>query len=169
MSEISNTPFKIKLEGPEGDHSHLIGELLEEVKPRKMIHQLILYAYSMGYENPSDGISFPIRWWAQLAFQDFNMKHPVGVMHDALYREGPLNPFVPKSLHGDETAVRRWMDARFGEGLWDFGNWGRAFTWEWGLRLFGYEAYHQYREREARGDYRHILNKAIIPIQGNAT
>ena len=143
------------------DHSAEVFMLLDDMDVRDSIKQLVHYAYDQGYEHSSDGISYPIRCIAQLNFQDFHMKHPIGVMHDCLYREGRLNPFM--LFEGDETAQRRWCDQRFGEGLWDCGNWFRANTWEWGLRMFGYPAWHQYRERELNGDYRHILNPAIVP------
>ena len=158
--------------GWNSDHSIEVFLLLDDMDVRPLIKQIVHYAYDNGYEHISDGISFPIKCIAQLGFQDFNMKHPVGVMHDCLYREGKLNPFMLFDSHGDETAQRRWCDQRFGEGLWDCGNWFRANTWEWGLRMFGYPAWHQYRERERNGDYRHILNPAIIPpheMRGNAT
>ncbi len=158
---------KTHMAGWNSAHTAIVYMLLDEIRPRKLIRELIHYAYDHGYEHTSDGISFPVRWWAQLGFQQFQMKHPVGVMHDCLYREGPRNPY--QRSYGDDIIARRWADRCFGFGLWDFGNWFRANTWEWGLRLFGYQAYQGYREREKNGDYRHIMNLAIIPQKRNAT
>jgi hypothetical protein len=154
------------------NHSKEVFMLMDDIGVRPIIKRLVHYAYDCGYEHVSDGISFPIRCIAQLGFQDFNMKHPIGVMHDCLYREGKLSPWMLFDSRGDETAQRRWCDQRFGEGLWDCGNWFRANTWEWGLRMFGGFAWDHYRNLEAQGVWSHILNPAIIPphaIKKNAT
>lgn len=150
------------------DHRAEVFLLMDDLGVRREINDMVHYAYDYGYEHPSDGISFPLRWYAQLGFQQFNMKHPIGVMHDCLTREGFWFPFVPKELK-DETAVRVWGNNEFGRGLWDCGNWFRSYSWALGLDMFGYPAWHKYREMEVRGDFSHIMNKAIIPAKGNAT
>jgi hypothetical protein len=160
---------KIHQRGWNDDHAHLIGEILDEIQPRPQIRLYIAYTYTYGYELVSDGRSDPFSWMAQLEFQGMKIKHPVAVMHDMFYREGPLSPWVPKNLDGEETAVRRWMDQQYFDGLQDFGHWGRCYSDYYILRMFGYPAYSHYRSRELYGDYSHILNKSIISEKGNAT
>lgn len=170
--------------GWNSDHSAEVFMLLDDMDVRQSMKDTVHYAYDYGYEHVSDGNSFPIRRIAQLGFQQFNMKHPAGVDHDAKYREGPRHPFVVKAVKDGEIillpsteitdpcndqVIRHWCDIRFGEGLQDCGNWFRSRTWKWGLFLFGNIAYQKYRARETRGDYGHILNKSIIPIKENAT
>jgi hypothetical protein len=150
------------------DHRIEVFLLLDDMGVRPLIHDLVHYAYENGYEHPSDGISFPLRWYAQLGFQCFRMKHPIGVMHDMLTREGIRCPFVISAAKNgfiqldDETSVRMWGNGRFSDGLWDCGNWFRAYSWKFGLDMFGYSAWHKYREMEARGDWSHICNPAIL-------
>jgi hypothetical protein len=159
---------EIHARGWNDDHRVEVFLLIDDMDVRPAIHNLIHYAYENGYEHPSDGISFPLRWYAQLGFQQFRMKHPVGVMHDMLTREGMACPFVKIAAQNgfidatDETEVRRWGNAKFSEGLWDCGNWFRAYSWKFGLDMFGYPAWNKYRTMEARGDFSHVCNPAIL-------
>ncbi|MDD5677480.1 MAG: hypothetical protein PHW60_05735 [Kiritimatiellae bacterium] len=112
------------------DHAHLIGELLDEVKLRKIVRKVIEAAYAAGYEKHSDGITL----MPQLEFVSFRMKHPAGVGHDWLYYMGCANPFLPDGVKGD-WAARLWADNWFRDALIDFGHPIRARIWWLGLRL----------------------------------
>ncbi|MCX6995701.1 MAG: hypothetical protein NTV49_01115, partial [Kiritimatiellaeota bacterium] len=101
----------IKLKAYEGDHAHLIGELLDEVKPRKNVREVIEAAYASGYEKHSDGITL----MPQLGFGEFKMKHPVGVGHDFLLYLGMANPFLLKIINTEHT-VLLWDDNWFHDG-----------------------------------------------------
>jgi len=101
----------IKQKACDGDHAHLIGELLAEVKPRKIVRLVITAAYAAGYEKHSDGITL----MPELEFASFRMKHPAGVGHDWLYYMGLSNPFLParRSLLGEDGTARRLVHRSF--------------------------------------------------------
>jgi hypothetical protein len=123
------------------DHWHIIGELLDEVKPRKIVRRVIEMAYAEGYEKQSDGISL----MPELAFASFKMKHPVGVGHDWLYFMGQQNPFLPRIIN-TEWKARLWADNWFHDGLEDFGHPYRANVWWFGLRVGGWRAWQLHRD-----------------------
>ena len=75
----------------DGNHAYLIGKILDQVKPRKIVRKVIEAAYAAGYEKHSDGITL----MSELAFASLKMKHPAGVGHDWLYYMGLSNPFLP--------------------------------------------------------------------------
>jgi len=124
------------------DHSHLIGEILAEVKPRKIVVQVIAAAYADGYEKKSDGITL----MPELEFSSFKMKHPAGVAHDWLYFMGMSNPFLPKNIKTEREA-RLWCDNWFSDALKDFSHPIRARVWWFGLRVGGWRAWKIHRDR----------------------
>ena len=132
--------MKAELKTYEGDHALLIGQLLDKVKPRKIVRDVIEAAYAAGYEAQSDGITL----MHELAFASFNMKHPAGVGHDWLYYMGLDNPFLPATQRND-TAARRWADAWFRSALIDFGHPIRARIWWLALRLGAWRAWNKHR------------------------
>ena len=141
----------------DGDHAHLIGEILDEVKPRKIVRLVITAAYAAGYERHSDGITL----MPELAFASLKMKHPAGVGHDWLYYMGLSNPFLParRSLVGEDGPsiinrrlpvnsdwqARLWADNWFSDALKDFGHPIRARIWWLGLRLGAWRAWNKHR------------------------
>ena len=141
---------KLKICDP--DHTHLIGELLDEVKPRKIVRKVITAAYAAGYERLSDGITL----MPQLAFASLKMKHPAGVGHDWLYYMGLSNPFLPawRSLVGEdgpsivnsEWQARLWCDNWFSDALKDFGHPIRARIWWFGLRIGAWRGWQMHRD-----------------------
>jgi len=152
------------------DHTKaLVREYLHIVRPRHIVWRAIAYAYENGYERVSDGISFPLRFIAQLEFSGLKMKHPLGVAHDCLYRMGAQHPLVQPLLLNyiargkpiEDSKFRAIDDDWFGKGLHDFGHWFRAYSWEWGLRLGGWKAFGDYRRKERKGDFRHILPERV--------
>lgn len=124
------------------DHAHLIGELLAEVKPRKIVRKVIEAAYAAGYEKHSDGITL----MPELAFASLKMKHPAGVGHDWLYCIGMQNPFLPIAC-GTEYLARRWADDWFRDALIDFGHPIRARLWWLALRLAGWRSWQGHRAK----------------------
>ncbi|MDD5679214.1 MAG: hypothetical protein PHW60_14675 [Kiritimatiellae bacterium] len=78
------------------------GELLDEVKPRKIVRKVIEAAYTAGYECHSDGITL----MPELADASLKMKHPAGVGHDWLYYMGLSNPFLPSWVKGARIRIR---------------------------------------------------------------
>jgi len=124
-----------------GDHAHLIAEILKEVKPRKIVTQVIAAAYDSGYEKHSDGITL----MPELAFASLKMKHPAGVGHDWLYYMGCANPFLPKIINSDYQA-RSWADAWFRDALIDFGHPWRARIWWMGLRVGAWYGWRCHRQ-----------------------
>jgi hypothetical protein len=136
--------------------------MLDVVKPALDVRRPIEYAYEQGYQR-GDGISFPVRWYAQLNFQGLKMRHPAGVMHDSFYAEGLRHPLLPGRFRNHEHDARKWDDWLFGDALWEFGCWqfGRATTWPAGLRIVGWYAWNEYRKREREGHFEHILNPAV--------
>jgi hypothetical protein len=125
------------------DHAHLIGELLDEIKPRKIVRVVILSAYAAGYEKNSDGITL----MPELEFGNLKMKNPVGVGHDWLYYMGWQNPFLPTSVKS-EWGVKLWADNWFHDGLNDFGHPYRANLWWFGLRFGGWRAWKMHRDAD---------------------
>lgn len=125
----------------DGDHTHLIGELLDEVKPRKIVRLVITAAYAAGYEKHSDGITL----MPELEFASFKMKHPVGVGHDFLLYLGRTNPYLPRILNTDRE-ILLWDDNWFHDGLEDFGHPYRADIWWLGLRFGSWHAWNQHRK-----------------------
>ena len=124
------------------DHTRLIGEILDEVKPRKIVRLVITAAYAAGYEKHSDGITL----MPELAFASLKMKHPAGVGHDWLYYMGCANPFMPSIINSDRQ-VRLWADNWFSDALKDFGHPVRARLWWLALRLGGWRAWHFHRSK----------------------
>jgi REP element-mobilizing transposase RayT len=124
------------------DHSHLIAEILNEVKPRKIVVQVIAAAYADGYEKKSDGITL----MPELAFASLKMKHPAGVGHDWIYFMGMSNPFLPKTIT-TEWKARLWCDNWFSDALKDFGHPIRARVWWIGLRVGGWRAWKIHRDK----------------------
>lgn len=125
----------------DGDHAHLIGELLDEVKPRQIVREVIEAAYAAGYERQSDGITL----MPQLGFGEFKMKHPAGVGHDWLYYMGMANPFLPHILNS-EWKVRLWADDWFKDALIDFGHPICARIWWFGLRIGAWRGWQLHRD-----------------------
>jgi len=123
------------------DHAHLIGELLDEVKPRKIVRKVIMAAYAAGYEKHSDGITL----MPQLAFASLKMKHPAGVGHDWLYYMGLSNPFLPSWVK-TEWQARLWCDNWFSDALKDFGHPIRARVWWLGLRIGAWRGWQLHRD-----------------------
>ncbi len=128
------------IKSKDGDHSHLIGEILKQVKPRKIVADVIIAAYAAGYEAKSDGISL----MPELAFTSLKMKHPAGVGHDWTYYMGCANPFLPKIIN-TEHAARKWADAWFRDALIDFGHPWRARIWWAGLRIGAWHGWNWHR------------------------
>lgn len=126
----------------DGDHAHLIGEILAEVKPRKIVRLVIMAAYAAGYEKHSDGITL----MPELEFSGFHMKHPAGVGHDWLYYMGQANPFLPHGINSDWQA-RLWADNWFRAALFDFGHPIRARIWWLGLRIGGWRGWACHRAK----------------------
>jgi hypothetical protein len=151
--------MKAELKTYEGDHALLIGQLLDKVKPRKIVRDVIEAAYAAGYEAQSDGITL----MHELAFASFNMKHPAGVGHDWLYYMGLSNPFLParRSLVGEDGPsiinrrlpvnsdwqARLWADNWFSDALKDFGHPIRARIWWLALRLGAWRAWQLHRAK----------------------
>ena len=133
---------EIKIKAYEGDHSHLISEILAEVKPRKIVTQVIAAAYASGYEKQSDGITL----MPELAFASLKMKHPAGVGHDWLYFMGQQNPFLPHIINS-EWASRLWADNWFKDALIDFGHPIRARIWWFGLRIGAWHGWKCHRDK----------------------
>lgn len=123
------------------NHAHLIGEILKQVKPRKVVTQVITAAYADGYEKHSDGITL----MPELAFASLKMKHPAGVGHDWLYYNGCANPFLP-SIITSQYAARKWADAWFRDALIDFGHPWRARIYWLGLRIGGWYGWRKHRK-----------------------
>ncbi len=130
----------------DGDHTHLIGEILAEVKPRKIVRLVIMAAYAAGYEKHSDGITL----MPELEFSGFHMKHPAGVGHDWLYYMGLQNPYLPAGQRND-AAARRWADDWFRSALIDFGHPIRARIWWLGLRLGAWHGWRCHRLKNHPG------------------
>ena len=128
------------------DHSHLIGELLDQIKPRKIVRLVIMAAYAAGYEKHSDGITL----MPELEFSGFHMKHPAGVGHDWLYYMGLQNPYLPAGQRND-AAARRWADDWFRSALIDFGHPIRARIWWLGLRLGAWHGWRCHRLKNHPG------------------
>lgn len=129
---------------------------------RGLLRALLDYGYEHGY-HAGDGISSPLRWYAQLNFQGLRMRHPGAALHDPGYAEGLLHPLLPKRLQHDESGARAWFDWRFGDALAAFGCWkfGRATTWPLTLRVAGWVAWNHYRAEERAGRFTHIRNLAV--------
>ena len=125
----------------DGDHAHLIGEILDEVKPRKIVRKVITAAYAAGYERQSDGITL----MPELAFASLKMKHPAGVGHDWLYYMGLSNPFLPSWVK-TEWQARLWCDNWFSDALKDFGHPIRARVWWLGLRIGAWRGWQMLRD-----------------------
>lgn len=131
-----------KLKAYEDDHSHLIGEILNEVQPRKIVRKVIEAAYAAGYEKQSDGITL----MPELAFASLKMKHPAGVGHDWLYFQGQQNPFLPHIIN-TEWKARLWADNWFRDALIDFGHPIRARIWWLGLRIGAWRGWQLHRDK----------------------
>ena len=122
----------------ENNHTHLIGEILKAVKPRKVVAQVIIAAYADGYEKYSDGITL-------MPDYALGMKHPAGVGHDWLYYMGTSNPFLPKAINSS-YAARSWADAWFRDAMIDFGHPWRARIYWLGLRAGGWWGWRKHRK-----------------------
>jgi len=140
----------------DGDHAHLIGEILDEVKPRKIVRLVIMAAYAAGYEKHSDGITL----MPELAFASLKMKHPAGVGHDWLYYMGCANPFFHArhslsvgggedrpSIANTEWEARLWADNWFSDALKDFGHPIRARIWWLALRIGAWRGWNKHRTK----------------------
>lgn len=136
--------------------------LLDFIGVKGLLRALVDYGYEYGYQE-GDGISYPIRCYAQLNFQGLKMRHPGGVMHDPGYAEGLRHPLLPARFRHDEHGARQWFDWEFGDVLYAVGSWrvGRATTWPLGLRAFGWVAWNHYRNEEKAGRFGHIRNMAV--------
>ena len=132
---------EIKIKTPDGDHWHIILELLDEVQPRKIVRQVIGTAYAEGYEKHSDGITL----MPELEFASFKMRHPIGVGHDWLYFMGMCNPFLPRTVNS-EWKARLWADNWFSDALKDFGHPIRARVWWLGLRIGAWRSWQMHRD-----------------------
>jgi len=120
------------------DHTKLIKAILKQVKPRKIVAQVILAAYADGYEKYSDGITL-------MPDYALGMKHPAGVGHDHLYYLGCANPFLPSPLSSERKA-RSWADAWFRKAMLDFGHPWRARIYWLGLRAGGWWGWRKHRK-----------------------
>ena len=122
----------------ENSHTHLIGEIIKAVKPRKVVAQVIIAAYADGYEKYSDGITL-------MPDYALGMKHPAGVGHDWLYHMGTANPFLPKIITS-ERGARSWADAWFRDAMQDFSHPIRAWVRWIGLRVGGWWGWRKHRK-----------------------
>ena len=120
------------------NHTHLIGEVIKAVKPRKIVARVIIAAYADGYEKYSDGITL-------MPDYALGMKHPAGVGHDWLYYMGALNQFMPRVITSNYTA-RSWADAWFRDAMIDFGHPWRARIYWLGLRAGGWWGWRKHRK-----------------------
>jgi len=125
-------------DGMKDNHTHLIGEILKAVKPRKIVTEVIIAAYAAGYEQHSDGITL-------MPDYALGMKHPAGVGHDWLYYQGVSNPFLPNVLNSGWQA-RLWADNWFRDAMIDFGHPIRARVYWLGLRMGGWYAWRKHRK-----------------------
>jgi len=132
---------KSNFKGREDDHRALVFMLLDEIRPRKIVRDVIHAAYDAGYERLSDGITL----MPELAFSGFNMKHPAGVGHDWLYYMGTANPFLPKIIN-TQWQARLWADNFFKMALIDFGHPYRARIYWIGLRAGGWYGWRKHRK-----------------------
>jgi len=122
----------------ENNHTHLIGEILKAVKPRKIVARVIIAAYADGYEPYSDGITL-------MPDYALGMKHPAGVGHDYLYYLGTSNPFLPKIITSEHDA-RSWADIWFRYALQDFSHPIRSWVRWIGLRFGGWYGWNKHRK-----------------------
>ena len=120
------------------NHTHLIGEIIKAVKPRKIVAQVIIAAYADGYEKYSDGITL-------VPDYALGMKHPAGVGHDWLYYQGCANPFFMR-LPMSGWKSRLWADNWFKMAMLDFGHPFRARIYWLGLRLGGWWGWRKHRK-----------------------
>jgi len=138
----------------------LVRLILDQVKPRPVIREIILAAYAVGYDEFSDGITL----MHELNFRGMKMKHPLGVGHDLLYALGTKSPWLPRECRTDYKA-RAWDDRWFRDGLSDFGHWFRSPVWWFGLRIGAWWGWRCHRRsgnpmpdllRDARGQWRRV-------------
>ena len=120
------------------DHAKLIKAILKQVKPRKIVAQVITAAYADGYEQYSDGITL-------MPDYALGMKHPAGVGHDYLYYLGTSNPFLPKIITSEHDA-RSWADIWFRYALQDFSHPIRSWVRWIGLRFGGWYGWNKHRK-----------------------
>jgi len=127
--------------GRESDHHKLVFLLLDEIRPRQIVRDVIHAAYDAGYEAKSDGITL----MPELAFSGFHMKNPCGVGHDWLYYMGCSSSFLPNLVNTDRQA-RLWADNWFKMALIDFGHPYRARIWWLGLRIGAWYGWRSHRK-----------------------
>lgn len=135
-------------------HEQIVRLLMDELQPRAIVREVIEVAYAVGYERFSDGIT----GMHQLAFRGTSIKHPLGVGHDLLYALGKCNPWLPVTVKTD-TAIRRWDDLWFRDGMIDFKHPVRGRVWGVGLRLTGYYGWYGHRREGNPQDW---LRTAVL-------